>query len=528
MSITRLPISDAPLDWSVPSPREIWHDLGQAWRTPAVGQGLVGSALVGWGSLTPAMLPPNRPYLVPWMANTTWWVLGTILMFVGLGLLVDAWLALRPVHGPLEARSWAALAWWSVPLLLAPPLFSNDAYSYAAQGRMVIDHIDPYVFGANSGSTEFLRSVDEDWHLTPAPYGPMALKVAQLMVMLGKTPWWSAIAMRLPAILAVLVLAAVLPRLARRWGMDPDRAAWWGVLNPLVLLNLVGGAHNDAPMLALVALGLYFATDAALIPACMTIGLAATFKQSGLLALPAAAAVSVVVARHRQGIERGRPSAWTWVRLTLIGLGSAGAVFAVVTWMTGLGYGWVHALWVPAHGDSLSPVSNLGSLLSWLVRSLGWYDASLSVRGTVRAAGMVATLAVWLWLGIRTLADPRRAMSFLVGSFLAITVLGTSLRPWYLLTVTTFVGLIETHRHWERFFVWATAFMVVYPAMWMALINQSLALGSVGMFALLWLFVSADLAFVQSRLAAIQKASETPRPSAGAGAGAVQPRARLD
>ena len=38
-------------------------------------------------------------------------------------------------------------ALWSLPVLVVAPLFSRDAYSYAAQGEMVSHHMNPYLYG---------------------------------------------------------------------------------------------------------------------------------------------------------------------------------------------------------------------------------------------------------------------------------------------------------------------------------------------------------------------------------------------
>jgi alpha-1,6-mannosyltransferase len=74
---------------------------------------------------------------------------------VGLFLLLDAWFRLRPKDGASEAdvyayhhvRHWAILLIWGAPFLLAPPIFSHDAYSYAAQGWLVHNNINPYEAG---------------------------------------------------------------------------------------------------------------------------------------------------------------------------------------------------------------------------------------------------------------------------------------------------------------------------------------------------------------------------------------------
>jgi hypothetical protein len=55
---------------------------------------------------------------------------------------------------------------------------------------------------------------------------------------------------RLLAVLGLLLAGWALHRLGR------ERALWLGVANPLVLLHLVGGMHNEALMLGLLLAGL--------------------------------------------------------------------------------------------------------------------------------------------------------------------------------------------------------------------------------------------------------------------------------
>ena len=67
---------------------------------------------------------------------------------------------------------------WAVPLLLAPPLFSRDVYTYAAQGEMVSHNINPYSYGPNVlGATPFNTLADSVWSGTESPYGPTFLTV---------------------------------------------------------------------------------------------------------------------------------------------------------------------------------------------------------------------------------------------------------------------------------------------------------------------------------------------------------------
>ena len=124
------------------------------------------------------------------------------------------------------------------------------------------------------------------WMQTPAPYGPLALQVQHLVVASSpRTPTSSAVAMRVPALLAVGLLAYALPRLAERYGVSGRHALWLGVLNPLVIMHFVGGAHGDAVMVALVTLALLLASRGQLVVAPMTIAAAAAYKQTAVLAL---------------------------------------------------------------------------------------------------------------------------------------------------------------------------------------------------------------------------------------------------
>ena len=65
-----------------------------------------------------------------------------------------------------------------MPLLLAPPLFSRDVYTYAAQGEMMSHHINPYSYGPEVlGATPFNEMADTVWSGTESPYGPTFLSV---------------------------------------------------------------------------------------------------------------------------------------------------------------------------------------------------------------------------------------------------------------------------------------------------------------------------------------------------------------
>lgn len=216
--------------------------------------GLAGTAFLALGGETAGALPtPDLP--APASARAA---LGLVGVYFGVVLLIAAWALLgRLVRGPRPPSPRAlllVLAVWAAPLLLAPPLFSRDVYSYLAQGAMVDAHLDVYAHGPALLGGPLADEVAPLWRHTGAPYGPVFLAAASALSGLtrGQLPA-GLLGMRLLALLGVALMAAVLPRLARASGADPAAALWLGALNPLVLLHLVAGAHNDALMLGLSA-----------------------------------------------------------------------------------------------------------------------------------------------------------------------------------------------------------------------------------------------------------------------------------
>ena len=71
---------------------------------------------------------------------------------------------------------------WVLPLLLAPPMYSRDVYSYLAQSEIALLGLDPYRVGPATGlglDHVFTLSVPNMWRETPAPYGPLFLWIGR-------------------------------------------------------------------------------------------------------------------------------------------------------------------------------------------------------------------------------------------------------------------------------------------------------------------------------------------------------------
>lgn len=301
---------------------------------------------------------------------------------LGVPLLVVAWWRLRAasVRAVLTAAGL-----WSLPLLVAPSLFSRDAYAYAAQAHLVVQGLDPYTHGPADAPGPLSAEVDPVWLHTRSPYGPVFLRLAAL-VLPGAHPYGAVLVLRLLALIGVGLLA---------WGVLRLRGSvWLAVANPLVLLHAIGGAHNDALMAGLLVLGVSLA-PASLVAAAALVTLGALVK------LPAVVALAFLARRS--------------LRDAAVVAATAAVTAAAATLASGLGWGWLHTLNAGAARRSLLSVS---TGLGVLIRSVPVGQAI----GLVVAAGACGWL---LWRG-----SPVRGLGL---ALLAVAVLGPVVQPWYLL-----------------------------------------------------------------------------------------------
>ncbi|MFF0223020.1 polyprenol phosphomannose-dependent alpha 1,6 mannosyltransferase MptB [Streptomyces sp. NPDC004629] len=379
--------------------------------------GLAGTAFLALGGESAGALPV-RDLLAPASARAA---LGLVGVYFGVVLLIAAWALLgRVVRGPEPPSPRAlllVLVIWASPLLLAPPLFSRDVYSYLAQGAMVDAHMDVYSYGPAQFGGPLADEVAPVWQNTAAPYGPAFLAVASALsgVTGGELPA-GLVGMRLVALLGVALMAAALPRLARHSGADPAAALWLGALNPLVLLHLVAGAHNDAIMLGLLGAGLVAALGRWPAVGAVLVTLAALVKAPAALGL-----LAVVVLQARAG--RGP------LRALLTTAGAAGATTVLATAVAGTGYGWIGALDTPVSSHNWALTSLLGRATGALLAHLGSDLAPLAVpfwHTLGLAATAVAVLLIWLRLRPR----PVYALGL---SLAVVAAFGPAIRPWYAL-----------------------------------------------------------------------------------------------
>src|SRR5437588_294157 len=262
-----------------------------------------------------------------------------VVFYAGMAAVAVAWLGLGRVlskqpTSPAQVAVVAAL--WCLPLVLCPPLFSGDVYSYLAQGTIVHlgrspYHVTPNLLGG-LGQGHVLSAVDPFWRGTTAPYGPLFLAAVSVIVSVtGSNLVVGAMLVRVLALIGLALIAAFLPRLARALGADPVRAAWLALLSPLVLFQLVAAGHNDLLMVGVMVAGVAVALEGRPLLGVGLCALAATIK------VPAAAAVIFILVSW----ARADPSWSSRLRFVARGVIVAAAVIAAVGLVSGLGLGWI-------------------------------------------------------------------------------------------------------------------------------------------------------------------------------------------
>jgi alpha-1,6-mannosyltransferase len=386
--------------------------------------GMIGMALIAAGGVFGGPVGETNSIIersvIGWgPQGTAGDVAAGIGMTIGLVAVFGAWIMLGLLlrrGAPLKPL-WRIATLWSLPLLIGPPLYSRDVYSYAALGRMVNLHFDPYYYGpAILGGSPYLEGVGGAWLHTSTPYGPLFLGISSAIVRFAGNSVFNAVLMlRLVEVLGLVLIAVGLPKLAIAAGKDPARAVWLGVCNPLILLHFIGGAHNDALMVGLIVAGL-----AAAVVQRPMLGVVLCLTAAAIKA-PAAVAALFIIAEAVRAAPRDRRL------ITAAKLFGAGTVtFTFLTWVSGVGWGWIGSLTVPGNNRNLlTPTTFVAKVLSL---PLGHEDFFISVT---RGLGMLATIAGVSYLLWRA---PRLDLTRAVGLALAVVVaFGPVLLPWYAL-----------------------------------------------------------------------------------------------
>jgi alpha-1,6-mannosyltransferase len=399
--------------------------------------GFVGTALVSLGALGVGWLPLTTNMLANPLVNALRSTLAGSLtaramVIIGLAILLQAWLVLGAelVGAARQGDSSSApdIAWvlvlWSIPLLLAPPLFSRDVFSYYVQGRVYGAGYDPTTTGISVIPGWFDDGADPMWVESPTPYGPAFLMVERAIANFAHpNAYLGALLFRLVAVAGVALTAFFVPRLARAHGVDAGRALWLGVLNPIVLMHFVSGGHNDALMVGLVVAGLALATERNCIWGAVAVSLAVAVKPIAIVALPF---VGLLWA--------GREADWwrrirAWALSALVLACTLASVFLVAE----AGFGVIKASFGTPSGvlTWLSPTTAIGKILGTVTTAVGLTPDAMPLITAIRLVGTVLGVVIIGWLVLRPGGrSPVRGAALALA---AVVLLGPVVQPWYLL-----------------------------------------------------------------------------------------------
>lgn len=449
--------------------------------------GATGAVLVLVGSLGTGALPVlqnpiagTRVLSLPsrmWPTALTFSLAGTVILVLAWLLLarfavgrlgVDVMKGRTPGRRMTRRQADRTLLVWLMPFIVAPPMLSKDVYSYLAQSEIAARGLDPYVISPAAGlgiDHVFTRSVPNLWRETPAPYGPLFLWLGDgITHITGEYIPAALVAHRALALLGVGLIVWALPRLAKRCGVSPVAALWLGAMNPLLILHLVGGIHNEALMLGLMLAGIelcFRGIDSPgrlrkpgsrlpsvagwlLIAGAIVLAASAMIKIASILAfgfvgiaLARRWGATLPALRHAPPREYWRRSRRSVVAL----LGSAGffgvilgAVTVAISMGTGLGFGWTKTL---STGDVVRSWMSMPTFLSVTTGRigvlLGLGDHTQAMLDVARPVAQViaAVLVVrWLLAALAGRLHPVGALGIAMGT---VVLFFPFVQPWYLL-----------------------------------------------------------------------------------------------
>ena len=373
----------------------------------------------------------------------------------GAVMMALAWLMLgrfasgkrRMSRGELDRT----LVLWMLPLLIAPPMYSKDVYSYLAQSQISLEGLDPYRVGPASGlglGHVFTLSVPSLWRETPAPYGPLFLWIGRgISALTGENIVAAVLCHRLVVLFGVALIVWATPRLARRCGVAEVSALWLGAANPLLFMHLVAGIHNEAVMLGLMLTGAEFAlrgidSDLPLKPQSWRIGpdwqpLGLLLGGSVLIVLSSQVKLPSLLALGFVTMALAYRCGSTLKSFLLCGTAMAGltlAVMGIVGWASGLGFGWIYTLGTANVVRSwMSPPTLLALGTGQVGILLGLGDHTTAILSLTRGIGVLIIMIMVCWLLLAVVRGRLHPIGGL-GVALGLTVLlFPVVQPWYLL-----------------------------------------------------------------------------------------------
>jgi alpha-1,6-mannosyltransferase len=314
-------------------------------------------------------------------------------------------------------------------MLLAPPLFSTDVFSYQFYGKIgQVYHANAYLAGPYALYHDPLYSyIGSKWYDAATVYGPLFTALSNPLAPLSIPA--SVFAYKAIAAVSSLAVVALVWNGARLRGIDPVKATVLVGLNPLVVVYGVGGGHNDLLMLVPMLGGVVLLLQRRGRLGAASIVVGAGIKLTAGLLLPFALAGA-----------RG-PLLSTRRRDLLIGAGVAAAVIGIFTVIL-FGAGPLH---LPATIEQVQSKGNWQSIPGFIGTRLGLGTVGRPVA-LVLVVVFTVVLACLLW------RVWRGGLDWIAGAgwaALALLVTAASLLPWYVAWLMPLAALGRDRRLWR-------------------------------------------------------------------------------
>jgi hypothetical protein len=299
-----------------------------------------------------------------------------------------------------------------------PPLLSHDVHSYVDYARLGVLHgLDPYVHAPTAAPAD-PAFAHVTWTHTTSAYGPLFTLATYPLAWLPVSA--AVYVFKAISAAAVLATAALVARLAPARGVDPLRAAAFVALNPLVLVHVIGGPHNDAIAILPMTLGIAAMLSARELSAGAWLVAAIAIKASAAISAPFA--LVGAAKRRPTGLKHDSGSGFGPVGGLLVGAGLAVVGIGGVAYL-GFGWHWLDAFTLL--GQNQGHTTHL-SIPTTAARLTGLDSHATRAAALALYAAFLIYLLAWTYRG----GDWLRAAAWATTGLLLATAW---LLPWYLL-----------------------------------------------------------------------------------------------
>lgn len=451
--------------------------------------GLIASVLITIGSYGVGDIPRNSPVLsdlhLAWMSYGHGKTLSSFVFWIGIASLVVAWVQIgrvvRVADVPTNTLRWTAAA-WAAPLLFAVPLYSRDVYAYLAQGALFAHAYNPYSDGPATLPGPLVDSMAQVWATTTAPYGPAFMMLTRgVAEVTGNHVILGVLLMKLVMLPGFALGLWAVPRLAQHFPRRADGSggiaypaygSWLVLLNPMLLVHLVGGPHVELLMFGVLAAGLVLVLEGRHGWGVAVLALAASIKITAALVLPFVLWIWLAHKRSEQRRASAMPEGdedtfeptrelRTTIKLTAAIVAISVAVFGVFTLAVGHGLGWLTGLgWADKIINWLTIPTAVAHLITLATAPFTAMHLG-PVLAVTRTVGEVAlalfAIAVW-W---RSRHSSRNAVAGAAWVMFAVLLLEPSTLPWYYVWALVIAAAFDLGRRASAAIIFACVFQLI-------------------------------------------------------------------